>query len=203
MENESIPNKLLDALAGHLQVSKSERDEWQKKLSELTQLFLTSEATVYCEDCGLVFYHGLAKPVACEKDYVDWKMLSFRHAWDTRHKVKVYLPFFVAQAAQLNYKNAAMYGFTKQALKGLKFDENMQVEYSLFVEELRSRLVNMGDPCARRCNDENWDARSTCFCSVCHKEFYSPKDACMCHSELKPWLPLDEVKGIVVKRFRP
>jgi hypothetical protein len=196
---EEIPAKLLAAISQHLEVHETIKNEWQIKLSELTKVFLNSEATVYCEDCGLVFYSGSARPVALEKDYVDWKMLSFRHVWDTQHKVKVYLPFFLAQAAMIKQKNPAMYGFTKYAVKSLKFDDNMQVEYYLAVEEMRESLA--GTPEFTRTNDMNWDENSSCFCSVCKKEYYDPKKACLCHSESKPWLPLGEVESIKVRRF--
>jgi hypothetical protein len=199
--SEQIPNKLLEQLIKNFNVSKKEADSWKLKLDELTKLFLNSEATVYCEDCGLIFYSGKAQPVACEKNYVDWKMLSFRHAWDTQHKVKVYLPFFTAQMAELNFKSAAMFGFTKQAFKQLDFDEFNQINYSLSVERLRNNLIASGDGAAFHKNDFNWDAGSRCSCSVCHKEYYDPKAACLCHRELKQWLPLGEVESIKVRRL--
>jgi hypothetical protein len=198
---EKIPEKLLVALSEHLKISQQTSSEWQKKLTDLTMLFFNSEATVYCEDCGLVFYYGKAKPVACEKRFVDWKMLSFRHVWDTRHKVKVYLPFFMAQSALLASKNPAVYGFTKQAMRTLKFDENNQIAYYLAVEALRQQLEDSGDMCINRTSDQNWDAGSSCFCSICGKEYYDPKTACLCHSESKPWLPIKEVESIRVRRY--
>lgn len=200
MEKEEIPPKLLSVIAEHLKLSETEKGSCQQKLDELTKIFLTSESTVYCEDCGLVFFYGKAQPIASEKRFVDWKMLSFRHAWDTKHKVKIHLPFFTANAAMLARKSSSAFTFWNYAKHSLDFDDNNEVEYYLEVEKLRDRLE--GTPQGDKKNDENWDANSTCFCSICGKEYYDPKRACLCHSEMKPWLPMKEVESIRVRRLR-
>jgi hypothetical protein len=79
LENIQIPDKMLQIVANKLQLSNGVRDELAFKLTELKKAFLGSDATVYCEDCGIVFFYGKVERVACEKRFVDWKMLSFRH----------------------------------------------------------------------------------------------------------------------------
>ena len=198
MENENIPQTILSTISRHFKIPEA---EGQKKLAELTKVFLNSDATVYCEDCGVVFYSGKADPVAREHLYVEWKYLSFRHVWDTKHKVKIYMPFFLATGKQVESKNKALASMMKEIRRhALGFDDAEQVCYYLEVEKLRDRFVQNGSYRAALSNDENWDANSTCFCSVCKKEYRNPKVACLCHKEVKPWLPLDEVETIKFRR---
>lgn len=200
MESEKIPQTILQAISKHLNLPEG---EGQKKLVELTRFFLNSDATVYCEECGLIFYSGLAEPVAKEKTFVDWKFLSFRHVWDTRHKVKVFMPFFMVTDKQLESKNKTLASMIKEIRRNaLGFDENDQVCYYLEVEKLRQRLHQNGSYRVSLSNDENWDVNSTCFCSVCKKEYRNPKVACLCHRESKPWLPMSEVESIRVKGLK-
>ena len=200
MENEKIPQTILQAINKHFNLSE---DEGQEKLVELTKVFLNSDATVYCEDCGLIFYYGKAEPLAKEKAFVDWKFLSFRHVWGTKHKVKIFMPFYSVTDKQLDSKNKSLASMIKEIRRNyLGFDEVDQVCYYLEVEKLRERLHQNGSYRVALSNDENWDVNSTCFCSVCKKEYRNPKTACLCHRESKPWLPLSEVESIRVKGFK-
>lgn len=199
--SENIPKQLLDGISKNLEVSETVKGEWKNKLADLKKQFLTSQATVYCEDCGLVFYNGSADVVSNEDRFVEWKMLSFRHVWDTRHKVKIYMPFFLVGDAMVKQKNPL---FAQMIMRirtqRLGFDEFGQVCFYEQVEDLRDRLC--GSPKSQRSNDENWDVRSRCVCSVCGKSYYDPKDACLCHDESKPWLPMSEVNSINVRRLK-
>lgn len=200
--SENIPNILLNKIADKLELSPNLKDTWQNKLTDLKEQFLKSEAVVYCEDCGLIFYSGIAKSVINEKHYVDWKLLSFRHVWDTKHKVKIYLPFFLAADKIVENKDkkySKLINNVRQQFLG--FDNFNQVCYYLEVEKLRERLINMGSVKAQKSHDSNWDVNSRCECSVCYTSFYDPKEACNCHSEQKPWLPLNEVELINVRRL--
>jgi hypothetical protein len=200
---EEIAEKVLNGMAEKLQVAPSEKADLDLKLAELKKTFLTSQATVYCEDCGLIFYSGFAAPVATEKEFVDWKMLSFRHVWDQGHKVKVYLPYFSALNQMLLKKNKALARIMQNIRKNaLGFDDSEQVCYFLEVEKFRERLQRNGSHRACLSNDQNWDANSRCVCSVCHKSYYDPKNACLCHAEQKPWLPMSEVNSIQVRQIR-
>lgn len=197
MDKSKIPEKLLDTLTKRLEISDSEKKDFFIKLADLVNTFLNSEATVYCEDCGLVFYYGFAKVVANEEDFVDWKMLSFRHVWDNKHKVKILLPFFSALDIRLTTKDKYLSSIISNIKnQRLGFDEFNQVCYYSEVEKLRSRLVNTDF--VSRSNDENWDLGSRCVCSYCHKSYYDPKEACLCHREFKPWLPMSEIESIHV-----
>jgi len=198
-----IPEKMLDVISNKLQLSSTENGEMQKKLAELKNQLLTSQATIYCEDCGLVFYSGLVAPIINEQNFVDWMMLSFRHVWDTQHKVKIYLPFFLAANQMLFKGNKYLANVQKTIrMQALGFDKSEQVCYYLEVEKKRERLKLSGSPRASMSNDENWDSGSRCVCSICHKQYYNPKDACLCHAEQKPWLPMTEVNSIKVRRLR-
>ena len=199
---EEISSKLLDTLATNLKISDETKQCWQQKLSDLKTVFLNSEATVYCEDCGVVFYYGKTNIVVREERFVDWKMLAFRHCWDTKHKVKLYVPFFLATVAQVSEKNTiASTLISKFMSSNLGFDDANQICYYLEVERLRKQLVARGSPLVGWKHDTNWDVNSRCICSVCGQVFYDPKDACLCHSEYKRWLPLEEVKGIDVRKL--
>ena len=201
MKNNKIPEKLLEAITNKMEISELGKVELQNKLAEFKKLFLTSQATVYCEDCGLVFYSGLAAPVVNEKRFVDWKMLSFRHVWDKQHKVKIYMPYFLAADKMLEKENKYLAKLMKTVRKNdLGFDENEQVCYYLEVEKRREIIRLNGSHRYHLSNDQNWDGGSRCTCSVCFREYYDPKDACLCHSEQKPWLPLGEVNSINVKK---
>jgi hypothetical protein len=99
----------------------------------------------------------------------------------------------------LEKKNKHLSEMIKQVRHNyLGFDEVGQACYYLEVEKLRQRFKEVGGVCAHCSNDENWDAGSSCVCSVCGKEYYDPKETCLCHAELKPWLPLKEVDSIHV-----
>ena len=197
---EEISSTLLESLATKLKVTEETKHNWQQKLSDLKTVFLNSEATVYCEDCGVVFFYGKTNIVVREERFVDWKMLSFRHCWDTRHKVKVYMPFFLATQAQVSEKNTIASTLIKRFMTSrLDFDEVGQMCFYVKVDQLRKHYD--GTLRGQHTHDENWDVTSRCVCSVCDKVFYDPKAACLCHSEVKRWLPLEEVKGIDVRKL--
>ncbi len=158
------------------------------KVLEQLKLFRDSDAIVYCDDCKTVFYSGNAHVVAEEKRFVDWKMLSFRHVWDTKHKVKVYLSYFGLSTVSLS-----------QYLPYFDPQDNRIVNYYETVEEKRQTMIEHNDYRAFKSHDENWDSKSRCTCSTCGKSYYDPKDACYCCYGTKPWLPYKEVDTIMVK----
>jgi hypothetical protein len=156
----------------------------------LTQknLLLNSDALVYCKDCGLVFYYGSATPILETTKYYEFKMLAFRHVWDTQHTVKIALAYF---------KSAP---FSMKAMGAPQFDENNEINYSEKVEELREQLRWKGSIKVQNTFDENWDERSKAFCVTCGKEYHDPKDACYCCIGTKPWLPMKEVETLRVTK---
>jgi hypothetical protein len=197
---ESIAKKVFETVTKNIaDLPETAKSDLQMKFEDMKKVFVNSEATIYCEDCGAIFYYGKAFGVISEQRYVDYKMLAFRHIWDTRHKVKISLPFMVASASTLAVKNPALYAAWKHVRNTLLFDDNDQVEYFRSVESMRERLINSGQPQAYQSNDENWDYASTCICSVCGKSYHDPKRACLCHVESKSWLPMEEVNSIKVR----
>jgi hypothetical protein len=203
IENQEIPNKLLEIISTKLQVNPELKSEWMLKLAELRKQFLTGQAVVYCEDCGAVFFNGKTEDVVNENDFTEWKMLSSRHVWDRKHKVKVYMPYFLATGQMIANANPFLNMMVKNVLRNLGFDENNQVNYYLQMEGLRERLQLQGSERVNRSFDLNWDNGSKCVCSVCRKTYVYSKDACLCHAELKPWLPMDEVNSICnVRRLK-
>lgn len=205
MQSEStpkseIPESILTLCENMISIldAPEKSKEYRDKIKLLLNYLLESPANVYCEDCGLIFFEGLVDTVLNEKRFVDWKMLSFRHCWDTRHKVKVALPMFVAFKAQL-IKSPMFFTLIKNLLPIFKFDDFGNVCYYLEVEDLRERLEMRGSKQAFNSSDVNWDRGSRCVCSFCGKNYYDPKKACLCHSDTKPWLPMGEVESIRVK----
>jgi hypothetical protein len=111
------------------------------------------------------------------------------------------MPFFLVADKMLEKENRVLASLMKTIRKNaLGVDENGQVCYYLEVEKLRERLRLNGSHRYNLSNDQNWDRNSRCACSVCGKDYYDPKDACLCHSEQKLWLPHGEVESINVKR---
>lgn len=155
------------------------------KLKEQIELFKNSEAVVVCEDCATIFYCGKAETVAMTREFVDWKMLATRHVWDTQHKVVVFLPYFSMSMFPLSK-------FTEY----IDPNDNTKILYYKQVEKHRENRPDR----AKNTFDQNWDVRSRCYCSVCFKGYYNPKDACMCHMDMKPYLPMSEVNTIMVKQ---
>lgn len=158
------------------------------KINELLKMFEASNGTVYCEDCNLLFFSGKAGTIANEKRYVDWKMLAFRHVWDTKHKVVVQLPFMGLATFPLS-------GFVPL----IDPQDSTKFLYWKSVEEFRSRLLSRGSFRALRSNDKNWDTGSRCVCSTCGKSYYDPKEACYCCYGTKPWIPYAEADTIKVR----
>ncbi len=159
-----------------------------RTISEQLEAFRKSDVRVYCVDCGLLFYVG---NVNCLMDdrFWDWKMLAFRHVWDTNHMVKVTLGYFARQR-----------GLPRRFLEASGLvGSNGDFDYSMHVRKFRDRLEHLYDPRAKRTNDQNWDSLSSCFCSVCEEEYQNPKEACYCCFGQKPWMPYNEVDTIVIQ----
>lgn len=182
MSLESVKNTLKTVLGDKI-------PNLDKKIEEQLNIFRESEAVVFCEDCLTVFCAGNAQTVAETKTFDDWKMLAFRHVWDTQHKVVIHFPYFALSMFSLsNYSNL----FDPQ--------DKTKVLYYKTVEQLRTSLLMKGDPRANRSNDENWDANSVCFCSTCGKSHHNPKDACYCCYGTKQWMPFSEVDTIEIRK---
>lgn len=180
--SEAIKDQVLTAL------KKAMPDKLQQ-INEMLTLFENSEATVYCHDCGLIFYAGTVEKLMEGDKFVDWKMLSFRHVWDLHHKVKVYMPFFKVSAFPL-----------WRLVSRFSSESNMVLNYYEEVEAFRRRLIENNDPRYMLTNDQNWDASSRCYCSTCGKSYYDPKEACLCCPGSKRGLPQEEVETIRVKK---
>jgi len=160
------------------------------------KLLEESDSIVYCEDCGLTFYLGKknAQLIVVNNTFLDFKMLTFRHAWDTGHKVKISIRYFKQQISKLNKM------FPLKDYLPI-FDEWNDIDYSVVVEKRREYLKSRGDSRAYQPFDANWDSNSRCVCSVCGAAHYDPRDACYCCRDGKGWLPVGEVEKIAVKKI--
>jgi hypothetical protein len=163
-------------------------------LEDQAKLLEKSNSIVYCSDCGIIFYLGYntSDLIMNNKQFLDFKMLSFRHAWDTKHIVKISLEYFKQKIPGLG-KIFSLNHFLPM------FDENNEINYSKVVEDKRKSMV--GTKFVKHTHDENWDAGSVCFCSVCKKPYSNPKEACYCCFGQKPWMPYNVVDTIKVKEF--
>lgn len=155
-----------------------------QKINEQLDIFRNSEAVVVCEDCATIFYSGFAKVIAETKKFVDWKMLAFRHVWDTHHKVVIFMPYFGLSMFSMSHFNPL-----------IDPQDNTKILYYQTVERLRQNRPDR----AKRSFDENWKDNDTCYCSVCGKRYFNPKDACYCCFESKPFLPKTEIETIRVE----
>lgn len=158
------------------------------KIDEQLKIFRESEAVVVCEDCLELFFSGKTRTIVETKCFVDWKMLAFRHAWDTRHKVVIFLPYFGVSLIRLSTFN-----------KLISPEDNSKVLFYKLVEEKREKYLMNNDARAHKSFDGNWDLNSQCFCSTCGTAYYDPQDACYCCYGSKPWMPFEEVNTIKVK----
>ena len=136
----------------------------------------------------MIFFQGKAKTVSSEKRFVDWKLLSFRHVWDLKHKVVVHVSFLGLSPLSLNGK-----------VPFIDPEDNMVIRYWMSVENKREVLRQKGDLRFSRLFDANWTKNSKCTCSTCGKSYSEPRLACYCCYGTKPWMPFPEVDKINVK----
>ncbi len=198
-EKESVENKTLEWITDKIRtVIKVKFPNMpdtaiNNLVEDQVKLLEKSDSIVYCSDCGLTFYLGYknSNKIVFDKRFLDFEMLAFRHSWDTRHTVKISLAFFKQKLPGVGF-------FSLNRFLPV-FDKDNEINYSKIVEDKREWLESVGSERARHSHDENWDAGSRCYCSVCGKSFADPKQACMCCFGQKPWMPYNEVEKINVK----
>jgi hypothetical protein len=184
---ENIKAFISQAVQNHY--GNADKETVDSIINEQLKAFAGSECQVYCKDCGLIFYFGVGSSgMLMDKRFLDWKMLAFRHAWDTGHKVKVASKYFTG-ANKVSLKVLATFGIT--GVDG-------QFDYSEQVRKLKERYHASGNPRLGRSFDENWTPRDVCVCSVCGETHNSPRDACYCCFGSKGWMPFSEVDKINV-----
>ena len=176
------------------------------------ELFLNSPTKIFCSTCGIVFYEGSTRKYL-DSLFYDFKMLAFRHVWDTKHSVKIETAYLTLRKnefrkgieayAKGKYEEAVRIlrhiGFLPLNLVGFdlsRFNPELQLDYSSFVDDLRMKFKNTQDKRLNHTFEENWDDNSSCFCSECKKEYHSPREACYCCQETKSWMPWFEVNSL-------
>jgi len=191
-KNNDIPSNIEDAIKAQIKQKYPNIPDSaiNSVIEEQKHALVESDCAVYCKDCGVIFFMGYKTVdlVAFNREFLDFKMLAFRHAWDTGHNVMVSLAYF------------------KQNITGAKllpslvpaFNEDNEINYSKSVEQLRERLKLQGSSRAGKSFDENWNGKDECVCSVCKKTYSNPRVACYCCFGQKPWMPYDVVDTIRV-----
>jgi ribosomal protein S27E len=160
------------------------------KLKEQLSIFRNSESLVYCETCGLIFFSGKAKVVAEETRYVEWKMLSFRHCWDREdHKVVISMPYFGLSILPLG-----------SLVRYFDPEDNTKINYYEKVADKKKHYKEIGHIRAFKSFDQNWldSPNSKCVCSVCGSSYASPRDACFCHMDQKPFLSFSDINSLTI-----
>lgn len=158
-----------------------------------------SNTKIFCSNCKIIFYDGETSKYLASLFY-EFKMLAFRHAWDTKHRIKIETSY-ISEHKKEFYKGLqtfSKYNLLPQGVDLGRFNQNLQLDYTSFVEGLRQQMNDNHDKRLNQTFEENWDLGSTCFCSTCQKEYHSPKEVCYCCSGSKIWMPWNEVNSLKV-----